>query len=319
MANSSGPGAPLSPTVSNNGNDNGTPVGDFSNPYDANPGNLLQGTEEPGQERVEPILDADTFRRRFLKGLPTVSAFTGEDMVADEDLKDFISGAISEFESSVRIPVTPVRITDRFDFQRADDLQFGTKQLTRWPVLQVEELRALFPGRLDPRNMTPGPQQNQQGGPAQNSSEEVLYPTSWVVPDGDCGLIRIVPNSGSLVNADISFIASTGYRSILLGGLKQWPDLWRIQYKAGFDFAAVPWIVNKLIGTIAAIEWMQRMGPLIFPANSYSTSVDGLSQGTATAGPLFLQTRIQGLIADRDRLIPQLRAHYGTDLLFAAF
>lgn len=259
---------------------------------------LNQGSGEPGFIRSEPLLDVKRFKEEYLFGIPLVSALTQE-KVSNNTLKSFIRKGISDFETSVRIPVNPVRSTDWFDFERADDLQFGTRRLNRWPLLQVENLYAVLPGRSEDQGTD--------------------YPTDWVCPDGDTGLIRITPISSSLTNADAQFISSTGFKALAMGTMKSWPKLWRITYTAGFDHDKVPAIVNDLIGIMSAIKFLSQMGPVLFPVNSISIGIDGMSQSTGNAGPQFLAQRMQELQAERERLIPQLKSYFGTDIIMTVW
>jgi hypothetical protein len=260
-----------------------------------------------GFGRTESLITADRVKDEYLFGIPLEASLTGQKM-SDRTITNIILKAAGDFETAVHIPVMPVRITDQFDFERADDLQFSTRQLTRYPVLKVENLKALWPGRNDILV---------QVDPTQG--QEVDYPTSWVSFKGDRGIFSIVPNTGSMVNADASFIASSAYRSIMLGGLKSWPNMWRITYVAGFEADKVPVIVNDLLGTLAAIRLLGMLGPAVFPVSGQSIGIDGMSQSVSTAGPQWLSERIQELTAERDRLIAQVKAYFGTDLLFAAF
>lgn len=280
-----------------NGNDNPITSGAGTN--------FNLGEQEPGFDRYGPLIDVQRFKAEYLFGIPLRAALTGEE-VTDETIKQFIRKGVSDFESSVRVPVNPVKIEDRFDFIRADDLSFGTKRLTRFPVIKVEALKALWPGRNDVLADF-------------GNSQEVDYPTSWVSLLGDTGLVRIVPNSGSIINADVNFLASSAYRSIVLGGLKNWPNMWRIIYWAGFDRDKVPDVVNDLIGILAAIKFLSQMAPAIFPMNTQSVSLDGMAQSVSTAGPMWLQLRIAELTNERDRLVEQLKGYYATDINFTAF
>lgn len=265
------------------------------NPVIANTSVLNEGQIQDGRTNCGPLIDVERLRQEYLFGIPMRAALTG-DTISDNTLKQFIRKAISDFETSVRIPVTPVKIEDRFDFERWNDLQFSTRQLTRWPVLKVTKLAALWPGRSE--------------------GEETIYPTGWVTPQGDSGLVRIVPTSGSILdNGNAQFVNSVGYQGLAIGNMKQWPNLWRIEFIAGFDFDKVPDAVNDLIGTIAAIKFLSQMGPAIFPFNSISTGIDGMSQGTSNAGPQWLAQRMQELQAEAQRMTLQLKAHYGTDQL----
>jgi hypothetical protein len=267
--------------------------------------NFNQGLQDPGFDRFGPILSVDRFRKEYLFGIPLRAVLTGE-VMSDETLKQFIRKGISDFESSVRIPVNPVYVEDRFDFERADDLSFGTRKVTRWPVLKVEHLRALWPGRNEVLNAT-------------GNSQEIDYPTSWVSLLGDTGLIRIIPNSGTIVNSDVNFLASSAYRTIVLGGLKSWPNMWRIIYWAGIDRDKVPDVVNDLIGIMAALRVISMVAPMIFPLQSQAVGLDGMSQSVTTFGPRWLELRMQELMNERDRLVETLKGHYCTDIQFFAF
>jgi hypothetical protein len=270
---------------------------------------LIESTGEPGFDRVGPLIDVERFKQEYLFGVPLESPLTG-DVITDDTLKNFIRKGIGEFETSVRVPVNPIRIVDRFDFERADDLRFGTRRMTRWPVIKVEALKALWPGRNEALAAL-----DKDGNPVgDDESQEIEYPTSWVTLLGDTGLIRIVPNSGSLVNADINFLASSAFRTVVLGGLKNWPNMWRVIYQAGFERDKVPEIVNDLVGVFSALKFLSMMGPAIFPVASQSIGIDGLAQSTATGGPQWLAQRVQELQAERDRLIDQLKGHYATDI-----
>jgi hypothetical protein len=264
-----------------------------------------QGPGEPGFDRYGPLIDSERLKKEYLFGIPLKAALTGEE-VDDETLKQFIRKGVGDFEAAVRVPLNPVRITDRFDFERADDIAFGTRRLTRWPVLKVENLKALWPGRNE--SLAPD-------GPTQ----EIDYPTSWVSLQGDQGLIRIIPNSGTLVNADANFLSSSAYRAVVLGGLKAWPNLWRVTYLAGMDYDMIPDLVNDCVGHMAAIKFLSMMAPALFPVVSQNVSIDGMGQSVSTAGPTWLQLRLQELQTERDRLVDLLKTHYGSDIFFAAW
>lgn len=257
-----------------------------------------QGIGEPGQTRKEPLLDVQTFKDTFLFGIPLVAPLTGQEL-SDDSLKIFIRRGIGEFESAVRIPVTPVQCFEKFDYERADDIAFGTRRLRRWPILSVTKLEAQFPGRT--------------------LTQAVAYPTTWVECDGDTGLIRITPKSGTDVNTNANFVTSIGYQGLSMGGMKSYPALWQITYVAGFDFNNVPAEVNDLIGTFAAIKVLGMLGPSIMPYNSYSVGIDGMSQGTSNAGPQWLQARVAELQAQAEKLTVDLKSRYATDIQLWAF
>jgi hypothetical protein len=258
-----------------------------------------QGTSEPGITRHGPLLSTDELKEEYLFGVPMRAALTGQE-ISDETLKRFIRKAVAEVEQTVRIPVTPVKVAgEKIDYERADDIQFGTKKLMRYPVIQVDALQALWPGR--------------------NEGQEINYPTNWVELMPETGIIRLVPRSGTDVQADINFIRSVGYQGIPISGLKHWPGMWRISYTAGFPHDKVPDSINDLIGTIAALKLLSQMGPAIFPMSSYSVGIDSMSQSSGNAGPQWLSGRIKELSEERDRMIQQLKAYYGTDITMSVW
>lgn len=269
------------------------------NPINIDPHTVDQGVGEPGFTRYGPILDVERFKAEYLFGIPLVSTLTGE-QISDATLKMFLRKGIAEFEHSVRIPVSPVKCVEKFDYERADDIQFGTRRLRRWPLLQVSSLKAQWPGRA--------------------AGQEGVYPTGWLEPDGDTGLFRIVPRATSGgFDGDIHAVLTHGFQGITVGRFKTWPNMWHVEYTAGFAHDKVPDGVNDLIGTFAAIKFISQMGPAIFPVNSYSVGIDGMSQGSANSGPQWLQARMQDLQMQAEKMTTDLRGHYGTDIFLQAW
>ena len=258
-----------------------------------------QGTGEPGITRHGPIISPDELKDEYLFGVPMKAALTGQE-ISDETLKKFIRKAIAEVEQAVRIPVAPVQVVDeKHDYERADDTQFSTKKLMRFPVIQIDAIKALWPGR--------------------NDGQEICFPTSWGELNPETGVLRLVPKTGTSLNSDANFIFSTGHGGIPFSSMKHWPGMWRISYTAGFPHDKVPDSINDLIGTIAALKLLSQMGPAIFPLGSYSTGIDGMSQSTSSAGPQWLKGRIQELTEERERMITQLKQYYGTDITMSVW
>jgi len=269
------------------------------NPQIFNPGSSLLTEVQPGDSRVAPLLTVEDFKDGYLFGLPLKSALTGQE-ITDAILKKFILKGVAEAETTLRIAITPVRMVDKLDWERADDsgMAFGHKQLTRWPVQQIEELAIIWPGR--------------------DNVSAMLFPTNWVRSTlADKGLVRIVPISGTLQNANSAFIGSTGYAAMYFPGVRTWPAAFRITYIAGFLADQVPHVMNDYIGILAAKKFLSMMGPLIFPANSMAVATQGMSQSTATAGPQFLAQRMQELEAESLKLEVELKTYYGMDVMFS--
>jgi hypothetical protein len=261
---------------------------------------LLNGQSEPGFTRTGPILGVEELVDDYLTGLPLISALTGEP-VSEKTLERFITRAISDVEVALRIPLSPTRCQDHFDFKQADD-QFGlgVKKLQRFPIIQIEALEICYPGR-DPNDDT----------------QYATVSSNWAVLDGDTGLVRVVPTAGNSFTPNIGFVTSQGYRIPYGGNFEAWPNMWRITYVAGFQHDRVPAIVNDLVGHYAACRAISTLGPLIYPANGYSIGQGQFSQSTSTMGPAFLAQRLQELTAERDRILGFLKVHFSQAVQFA--
>lgn len=264
------------------------------------PTDLNQGVGEPGLPRTGPILDVERFRNEYLFGIPLKAPLTGQE-VSEATLKQFIRKGISEVETSVRIAVSPVRITEKIDYERAEGVQFNARRLQRWPILKIEALTALWPGR--------------------NEGQETPYPTNWVECNADTGLTRVIPKANTEgVPDSVTFIMSTAYQGFTgIMGLKSWPNMWRVTYQSGFDNDRVPDVVNHAIGVCSTIALLSMLGPVLFPYPSQSIGIDGMSQGLSLPGPQWLAERIQELTGERDRILAQLKSHFGTDVQLVAF
>lgn len=258
-----------------------------------------QGDGEPGQTRHGPLLSTEELRDEYLFGVPMKAPLTGQ-VISDETLKRFIRKAVAEVEQAVRIPVTPVKVVDeKHDFERADDLQFSTRKLMRFPVIQIDAVKALWPGR--------------------NDGQEIAFPTQWAELSPETGIVRLIPKTGTTVDSDVNFVFSSGYSGLAFMGMKSWPGMWRFSYTAGFPHDKIPDSINDLIGVIAALKLLSQMGPAIFPLGSYSTGIDGMSQSSSSAGPQWLAGRIKELSEERERMIMQLKQYYGTDITMSVW
>ncbi len=61
------------------------------------------------------------------------------------------------------------------------------------------------------------------------------------------------------------------------------------------------------------------MGPILFPNNSVSVSIDGVSQGTSTYGVKQFNDRIEQLEKERERLLDAAKGYYQRRFLVDAF
>ena len=61
---------------------------------------------------------------------------------------------------------------------------------------------------------------------------------------------------------------------------------------------------------MAAFKMLSIMGPILFPHNGVSISIDGTSQSTSTLGPAFLQNRLKDLNDMIEKQTDAARGYY---------
>lgn len=243
---------------------------------------------EPGFERFEPLLTVDVLKDDYLFGIPLKSALTNQE-IGKETLKRYIVRAISSIEHELRINISPVKYTERYDYNLWDYQKYNFLQLNHWPVLQIESFKGKFP----------------------NATDFLQYPNEWISLYNETGIFQLVPTNGQITQF---FLSNAGYMPLLLGARAQHPQLWEVVYTAGFDHDKIPALINDLIGIRASLDALTALGPIIFPYGSYSVSIDGTGQGVGTPGPQYLMSRVQEL---QERYMKQLdvaKRHYSQSL-----
>jgi len=248
--------------------------------------------QEPGFTRLEPIIDADKLKRQFLFGLRLKSTMTNEEMTS-EDLKDYITRAISRVEHEARISISPVKFEDFLDYNLWDYQKWNFLQLNHWPILQVESVRAQYP----------------------HTSQFIEFPTEWVSVQNETGMFQMVPKSGSfsqfLITRDASLLP------LILGGRSRWPQLWHVTYVAGFELDKIPALLNELIGTYAALSVLEQLDSILF-FGSYGIGIDGVSQSVGLPGPGWLQARMVALNEKAAKLLDSIKRYYNHSIMISS-
>ena len=72
----------------------------------------------------------------------------------------------------------------------------------------------------------------------------------------------------------------------------------------------MPRVINEIIGINAALEILSLL-QATNKSQSYSLSVDGLSQSSTTPGPQVYQARIDFLLKKKDGLVKKIKNTYG--------
>lgn len=167
-----------------------------------------------------------------------------------------LGAAILEREAKIRV-IRRVITDERHDY-RVDDYQlFAYLQLYEWPVLSVEKVAVIYP-----------------------TGQTVFeFPLEWVKLNKEHGQIQLVPTQGTL--SQVILGRGGSYLPLIYQGVGYLPQLFHIDYTAGFANDKIPIDILDAICKLATIEILGIVGDTIFPPGltSVSAGVDGLSQG----------------------------------------
>lgn len=249
------------------------------------PANEIDQESQPN--RYAPIPTPCSLRKTVLFGIPLRSFLTGEE-VTDEALQTYIDQAISEIEHTLDLYITPVTFRERHDYSR--ELQFwswGYMKVDHGPILDLSKYQLTF----------------NNGNGAPGSFPLIDIPLEYVHIQNQEQTVQLVPANGVTVSGFVASIYSgLAYHALGAGGISTWPGAILVEYRAGFDDNKVPALIVGLIENMAAFRMLSVMGPILFPHNGVSISIDGTSQSTSTLGPAFLANRLkdlQGLITSQ--------------------
>lgn len=254
-----------------------------------------RGEADPAITRLVAILDIEKFQRQYLFGLRLKDAKTNSEIKA-EDLRDFIANAVSRVEHEARLNISPVKYTDLLDYNSWDNKNFCFLQLNHWPVLQVESVKAKFPG---------------------GSSDFLQFPSEWISCQNEVGMLQIAPRVGSGTVNQLS-LTSSGSLLPLAQGRSRWPQLFEVVYTSGFEADKMPPILRDLIGLYAALGVLELLDSTTF-SGSYSLSIDGTSQSVGLPGPGWLQSRITATTTRAEKQLDTVKRYYNHSLLLTSF
>jgi len=247
---------------------------------------------EPGFVRLESLVTPKELRETYLFGLPLQSVLTRAKM-DDPALQKFITRAVSRVEHEARIQVSPVKFTDRHDYNIFDYQKWNFIQLNHWPILQVESFRGEFPF----------------------TDDFIEFPTDWVSCQNETGIIQMVPKHGTfsqfLITRDASLLP------LILGGRAKWPQLWAVTYTAGFELDKIPAVVNELVATFATIEVLRILNRVLF-IGSHSIGIDGVSQSTSLPSPGWLSNDIKDMDTKAKELTDRIKRFYNHQILVSS-
>jgi hypothetical protein len=243
--------------------------------------------QDPSTNRYIPIPTPESLKRTVLFGLPLRSFLTGE-QVSDEALQQYIDQSISEIEHMLDMYITPVTFRERHDYKaQLQWWSWGYMKVSHGPILDVSRFQLTF----------------NNGIPNDPASFPLIdIPLEYLHIQPQEQTLQLVPAMGVTVSGFIASVYSGfAYHAMGSGGIHTWPGAILVEYRAGFEKDKVPALLVGLIENMAAYKMLSIMGPILFPHNGVSISIDGTSQSTSTLGPAFLQNRL----GDLDKIIQQ--------------
>lgn len=251
--------------------------------------------QEGTSNRYMSLPTPASMRTTALFGIPLRSFLTGEE-VTDAAIQHYIDEAISEIEHILDLYITPVTFRERHDYSaHLQWWSFGYMKVNHSPILDVTKFQLTF-----------------SNGNGQNGGTPLIdIPLEYIHTQPQEGTIQLVPAMGVTVSGFVASIYSGfAYHAMGSGGITNWPGAILVEYRAGFEEGKIPALLVGLIENMAAFRMLSIMGPILFPHNGVSISIDGTSQSTSTLGPAFLQNRLKDLEGLIEKQMDAAKGYY---------
>lgn len=238
---------------------------------------------------IRQFLTVAQLKERYFFGIDLTDGRGNE--LSDATFAHYILQAIRWMEHQLDIPLLPQTFSERHDYHRQDYEAFQYLQLDNYPVLSVEELAVQYP----------------------SGQNVVVFPQEWLRLNGEKGQLQVVPTAGTLSE----FLIGQGgtFLPAIYHGMHYLPQLFSVEYTAGFEDGKVPANIVDLIGMFAALGPFHIFGDLIAGAGiaNISLSMDGLSQSigtTSSATNSGYGARVLNYLKQIKEQIPVLRRYY---------
>lgn len=249
--------------------------------------------------RTDNIVTPEQLKSRFLFGIPLVAAFPDpitkkRRVYTDTEIVDTIGRACGRVEALVGagFHITPVKVTRRLPFDRAEYRALGFFRVPDAPILRLYSLKV------------------------QTADSNSVYdvPLNWLDPGQfHKGQINVIPMTAAFVGGGggvLPSFAAGGAAWLSILGQASWvPSYWQIVYDAGFNDGKLWSVVNDAIGLTAAIEILDNLAAT-YRVASYSLSLDSAGQSVSGPGPAIYDKVIERKTIERDSLIGKLKAKY---------
>lgn len=238
---------------------------------------------------VNGILTVPDLKSRYFFGIDLTD--DAGNPLSDEVFRHYILTAIRWFEHQLDIPILPTTFCDFHDYFREDYRAFNFIQLDNYPLIEVLEFRVQYP----------------------SGQNVIVFPQEWLRVNREHGQVQIVPTAGTL--SEILVGQGGSFLPAIYNGMDYLPQLFQLEYIAGFEAGKVPRNIVDLIGKFASLGPFNIFGDLIAGAGiaNISLSMDGLSQSVATTSSATnagYGARIIQYTKEIKDQIPVLRRYY---------
>jgi hypothetical protein len=243
--------------------------------------------------RYAPLPTPESMKKRTLFGIPLYSYLT-QQVVEDETIQYYIDAAMSELEHILDLYISPIEFDERHDYSRHMQFwSFGYMKVDHAPIKNVKKYELTF------NNGTT------------NGQILVDIPLEFIHTQPQEGTIQLVPANGVTISGLIvSLYSGLGFHAFSSQAISNWPGAIHVVYEAGFDTNKIPALLSSLIENMAAKMFLSSISPVLFPHNSTSVGIDGVSQSVSTMGPAFLQNRLNDLDKIIEKQLDAARGYY---------
>ena len=242
------------------------------------------------------LMSPDDVKNNYLFGLDLTDDAGNE--IPDSLYEFYIKAAVSWMETRLDIKIAPTVISgEEQDFFKNDYNTYILLQTDHVPILSIEKIALVLPGE----------------------QQVIEYQADWIHSLPEAGQINIIPGSGS--TSVVTLGLSGAWLPFTQGRTKHLPNIFHLDYTAGFAKGKAPPVLLDAIGMYSALGPLNILGDLIIGAGiaSQSLSLDGLSQSinsTSSATNSGYGARTLAYTKQLKDIIPQLRrAHHPIGLV----
>lgn len=257
---------------------------------------------EGSVKRFMPTPTPEDVYHYALLGLPNIFPIINE-QISITDAENALVSAFTEIEASTGMDISPVIHHHAEDYIAG---KFGNNcsgiKLFRWPAVKIIQVSLKFPNTDS------------------IAYQQQIFPANWVYLRKN--KMNLVPNSGPMTIQSVNQGApgAVGYFGGFYGVNSSYsPGLISVIYQSGFDNDRLPGFVADLIKTWAAHRFLTDVGPLLFPYNNVSVSIDAVSQSTGITLGAVITAKLQALEIKKTQLLNAAEQQFGTGAIKSTY